>query len=390
MIFRQIFFSFCVIGMLAILSACDTNSTLTIEGKLYDSSYNGGHAYLLKRDVLREKPDQVVDSVPIQGHSFRLKTKTGQLAEMLILSVRQPNDSSNDLVSDVPVIIEPGVLTVVYDTFGASLSGTPLNDEYNSAVLVKNREMKSEMEKSSKEREEMDASGLLTTQEMEVLNNRISARHKAYMEEYVKFVDKYKSTALGEFLFFQFPVQVYPEDKRKELWDAMPEETRSRYEARERAKDESARYFQESIRQTSVGLPFRDIVGKTIEGEEVRLSDYAGKGTVILIDFWASWCAPCIQEIPVLKDLKERYKDKDFMIFGVSLDTDRDAWVNAVKKYDTPWIQISDLKGFEGPVAKDYGIRAIPFLILLDKDGTIILRNLRERFLEEALDKAFS
>ncbi len=119
------------------------------------------------------------------------------------------------------------------------------------------------------------------------------------------------------------------------------------------------------------------------DGSIIKLSDYRGK--TLLIDFWASWCGPCRRENPNVASLYKSVKGKDFDILGVSLDTDRESWLKAIKDDGLIWHHVSDLKGWENRVAKLYGVSSIPHTVLLDKEGKIIEKNLRGEKLAEKI-----
>ena len=134
---------------------------------------------------------------------------------------------------------------------------------------------------------------------------------------------------------------------------------------------------------------FRDVQEADPEGVLHRLSDYAGKGTWVLVDFWASWCGPCRREMPNVVAAYEKYHEKGFEVVGFSFDVDKEAWTDAIKSWGMPWIHLSDLKGWETEAGQVYGIHGIPDNILISPKGKIVARGLRGPHLEEYLSKIF-
>jgi thiol-disulfide isomerase/thioredoxin len=120
----------------------------------------------------------------------------------------------------------------------------------------------------------------------------------------------------------------------------------------------------------------------------VKLSSLQGK--YVLVDFWAKWCGPCRQENPNVVRLYNRYKDKGFTVYGVSLDRNKTDWLKAIEEDKLTWTHVSDLKYWQSDAAKLYNITAIPFSLLLDPDGKIIAKNLRGPSLEKKLEEIFS
>lgn len=125
------------------------------------------------------------------------------------------------------------------------------------------------------------------------------------------------------------------------------------------------------------------------EGEDVVLYEVLAEREVTLIDFWASWCGPCIASFPDLKRLYAAYKDHGFEIIGVSIDDNYDDWNNAAIEQELPWIDVGELKDWEGPVAVSYGVGFIPKAFLVDPNGCVLKKNVFPDMLEEALVQRF-
>ena len=134
------------------------------------------------------------------------------------------------------------------------------------------------------------------------------------------------------------------------------------------------------------GMPFVDFIVDADSGT-VRLSDYIGKGKYVLVDFWASWCQPCIVEMPLLKEVYNRFNGTDFTILGVAVSDKPEDSRAAIRKHALPWEQILGT----GNVAMDaYGINGIPHVILFGPDGTILKRDLRGGQIGEAVRAALA
>ena len=140
---------------------------------------------------------------------------------------------------------------------------------------------------------------------------------------------------------------------------------------------------------TDVGRKFMDITMNDSEGKAVSLSETVAANRYTLLDFWASWCGPCMGELPNLKAAYEKYSDKGFEIYGVSLDEDRSGWEAALKNKDMKWINVGSLEGWLTPAVKEYGVQSIPASWLIASDGTIVARNLRGGELEAKLAELF-
>ncbi len=172
-------------------------------------------------------------------------------------------------------------------------------------------------------------------------------------------------------------------DKTKRLFNLLSKENKTSEYGRR------IRKYINLNKDTKIGEQFADFEMTDTNGKLKKLSDLKGK--TILLEFWASWCGPCRQENPNLIKAYKKYKNNGFEIFAVSLDSNKDSWLNAIKKDSLDWIHVSDLKEQENEAALIYGIHSIPNNFLIDQNGIIIGRNLRgeelNKKLSETLDK---
>ena len=158
---------------------------------------------------------------------------------------------------------------------------------------------------------------------------------------------------------------------------------------------EYKKYFDSYKAQRDAGLTLG--IGKvapdfeqlgTDQKTNIKLSDLRGK--VVLIDFWASWCGPCRKENPNVVKTFAKYKDDGFTVMSVSLDTDKEKWLAAIKQDNLTWPNhVSDLRGWNNRVAGLYDVKSVPFTVLIDQQGKIIKTNLRGEALESELQRIY-
>jgi len=138
-----------------------------------------------------------------------------------------------------------------------------------------------------------------------------------------------------------------------------------------------------ALRKLAVGNPAVAISAVSRGGKDITLETFKGK--VLLLDFWASWCKPCRQEMPVVKGVYSDFHDKGFEILGISLDANEASFEAYVREEGMPWPQVFDGKGWASPIGRLYAVNSIPATFLLDRKGTIRYRDLRGAALREAV-----
>jgi len=123
-------------------------------------------------------------------------------------------------------------------------------------------------------------------------------------------------------------------------------------------------------RKLGAGQPAIDFAFTSLDGKKMKLSDLKGK--VVYIDFWASWCGPCMRELPSAKKVEEHFKGRDVVFLNVSIDEDMEAWKNAIEKKHIEGINVCEPGGWKAPIALKYGIQSVPSYFLIDKNGKFV------------------
>lgn len=144
----------------------------------------------------------------------------------------------------------------------------------------------------------------------------------------------------------------------------------------------------EDMQQVNIGGMAPNFELTTPEGKKLSLNEL--RGHIVLLDFWASWCGPCLAEVPNLKAIYEKYHSKGLEILGISLDEKEAAWKNAIERKALTWRHVSSLKGWKCPVAKRFQVTGIPRMYIIDQQGKIIAQDLRGEKLAAKMDELFA
>ena len=217
---------------------------------------------------------------------------------------------------------------------------------------------------------------------------KMSLLQETYMKEIKKSHDKIaelfknEPPSLGVINLLQSG-SVLDRDQYFETYLAVAEKLKKEWPDYDHAKNFIA--MVDAMKTIAVGQPAPEIALPDTTGQVVKLSSMRGK--YVLVDFWAKWCGPCRQENPNVVKAYNKYKDKGFTVFGVSLDRTKNDWLMAIKQDGLTWTHVSDLKYWQSAAAKTYNITGIPFSVLLDPNGVIIAKNLRGPALDKKLEE---
>jgi Peroxiredoxin len=362
---RKLLFLFAVIAL--VLASCTTNSykiTGTVQGA-YD-----GEKVFIKEQVKNDFID--VDSAVITNGKFEFEGVQDQPVHRFITFF----DGENDPLF-VDLFLENGNIDVfLAEEQGKSTAkGSPVNDAYQ---VYKDDMGKMDVKLAAIYESLRDTA--LTDEVKEAKLEELEAIEEEATGKIKKYIADNSNTPLATLIMITNQSCLSYEEM-DELLKKIPANLQ---------EGESVMRLKSGIENYSKTNPdkkFTDIELNTPDGDPIKLSDYAGKGKVVLVDFWASWCGPCVREMPALVEMYAKYKDKGLEIVGISLDRNGDAWKKGIQNLNITWPQMSDLGYWDSKAAKMYAIRSIPHVMIIDKDGTIVSRGLHGEELYAKIDE---
>lgn len=337
------------------LTACQSSSYQvngTIEGAA------DGDTLFLTSDMQTGIPS---DTLIVEDGKFSISGEADSVHLCMIYSAKR-----NEL--NAPFFIEPGTIKVqISETPGASrVGGTLCNDEWqllNDSVVSIGKEINRIAEHiyGNTISQEEQQKGM---EDIEKLNNRFS-------DLVIKTCEKNIRNEFGYFLLTYYPDELINLQSRNRLIKLLPAEMRKREQIRvmEQRLEASAK--------TAEGATIPDFSRPAPDGTLLSIMSEVSQHRITIIDFWASWCGPCRQEIPFMIELYNKNKDKGLGIVGVSLDNDKNEWLTAIKQLNMAWPQMSDQNDWGNSVAKLFNITSIPHTIVVDQQGKILRHGLR-------------
>ena len=337
--------------LLSALSACNRGIGFDIEGKLADNA--AGVVYLVTENTTL---DTLATAAVGADNTFRLRGRAAEPATAFIC------DDNGNVLS--VMLIEKSRLHLTPADNGYVTEGGPVNDKYN--IILRR------------------LSGV-ASQAAE-----IDPESETAEEQYESLTAKYReilSTAISDNLDNIIGVELFIGQESKGMSAEEMRARMARFSPRMRELSAMRRFaeYVDTYERTETGRPFIDIPLTTIAGDDTSLGEICAANRWVLLDFWATWCEPCLAEIPYLQQAYAKYALQGFEICSISIDRDPSRWKAFVAHNRMLWTNALDPLDEDGEsAAKAYGLQSIPCNFLISPDGTIVARNLRgEELLRE-------
>ena len=306
------------------------------------------------------------DTLVVQDGKFSLRGQVDSTSLCMIYGATR-----NEV--NAPFFLEPGNITIhLTDQPGGSrISGTLCNDRWqqlNDTVMVIGKEI-------NRIAEHIYGNNIAEAEQQKGMDqiDRLNQRFAAHI---VKTAKQNVDNEFGYFLLTYYPEELIDNETRARLISQLPAAMRQRPAIRQMQQ------LLDSANKTAEGTTITDFTQQGLDGTDVSLLAEVRKNKVTVIDFWASWCGPCRQEMPFMIQLYNNYQSKGLGIVGISLDNDHAAWQQATTALGVIWPQMSDLQGWENAIAQHFNVTSIPHTIVVDQHGKILRRGLRGEQLE--------
>jgi len=334
------------------MTACSSNS---FKVKGVAEGFDEGDTLL----VMNDSPVPL-DTIIIKDGKFEW---AGEVDSVFVCSVISTNKMASAMF-----FREPGTINLLLSATGKSeVSGTKANDalqELNNVQLQFQQKAESLVSK-------LYADTLEEAQKKDIYS-QYEALQKEMGQSFADMAKKNTDNELGYFLLTQLAYSdVFAKDDLNATIAKLPAE----YQQRQAIKD--IQKMLEASFSTEEGDRIKDFKMQSPEGNEVNIMDFVKANKITVLDFWASWCQPCREEMPVMKQILADNQVKGFGIVGISLDDNMEAWTACIQELELSWPQMSDLQGGMSTVARSFGVQAIPFTAVVDQNGKILKKGLR-------------
>lgn len=349
-------------------AACDKGSDYEISGTLQNAT-EGQKIFVSALDGATNQP-KVIDTIEVKAGEFSADLPEVQEPTISFLNMEGVMGNVFFIADNTPISFE------IYpdSLYATKIEGGTDNKilmEYTSKLMERQRELLNIRNSM------MEAFSTQDNSQVAKFQNEQEEVVQQMQLEKTELVENHPNSVISLMVLQEMiGSRMFEPSDLKGLYENLTPELKATQFAKTVERDLA------NLSLVEVGNKAPNFSAPTPEGERLALNDVLGK--VTLIDFWASWCKPCRMENPNIVKVYEKYHDKGFNIIGVSLDRDgeKDRWLQAIADDRLTWAQVSNLQFWQDPVARQYGIRAIPAAFLLDENGVIVAKNLRGADLE--------
>ncbi len=357
-------------GLALALFSCQSK-TYKVDGTIPAEQNLDGKFVTLKVANDENPEGLVIDSAKIEAGKFHFEGEVTDSIEDVLLSVE---------TMMAPVILEAG--DIVVDLKESVATGTPLNDEATSF----SKELKAVIESVKGQIQSLNdqATALGENPDKEAMaklrteyHKLIDSVNKVSVEIAGKVFDKHTNDVVGVMALKELISSDSTEEEIQGLLDRLGEKAKKHRNVQAIMKELKLK------KETLAGQPYKDFEGVNDNNEAVKLSDYVGKGKYVLVDFWASWCRPCREELQNLKEIRKQYSEDKLTIVGVAVWDSMEKHLEAVKDEAITWAQIFNKQ----EATKLYSIKGIPQIMLISPEGVIVARDLRGEDIKKLLEE---
>lgn len=336
---KNVFLLFCLV-----ILALRCSAQYTIQGRVNDVP-DGSKLYL----ILVKHNYKAIDSTTVKGGKFFFKGGHLNSPEWAVIKV------DNNFLPMADFYLEDGTITIKGSRYSTKATGTPVNAQYNEYGDSINS-MFDVLSRLTSQRAASNGS----QSKIDSINAEIKKQEQVLKEREIRFIKRYPSSIISSNVI-EYRSRFASSSEINNLLALITPDLRETPEML-KVKD-----YAQRLAKTENGAIAPAFTLPNDKGKQISLSSFKGK--YLLLDFWASWCAPCRASFPLIAELYGKYKSNKFDILGISLDRSESAWRKALSEEKVPWSMVIDQKG---DVAHKYAVSTIPHLVLVNPDGKIM------------------
>ena len=371
-------FGFCIGFCLCMLGACVNKTEGYIIRGTAEGTVDGDTVFLCNMEGFFSFVP--FDTAIVKDGKFEF---TGYAEEVSICYVLPVHNGSNEGLELADIPFENSLIEVQLFKPESQKPPVYVNHGPDGPLWEEYKKLEADWEKKQNDPWQIVLNQQGTPDEIAKAQQELDSITAKTLEAKRQFIVDHAGTGIADYLFAEY----YQNPTNEATKDLLLKEYA--------AKNPDGPHYRKRMKQIEVmknaaeGGLFTDFTMNDVNGKPVSVMSIITENQYTLIDFWASWCGPCRAEMPNVVDAYNKYHDKGFEVVGISLDEDKKAWVAAIDKLQMPWPQLSDLKGWQCEGAVLYKIQAIPSNLLVDQQGKIVAKNLREEALQNKLKELF-